>query len=524
MEAASAEAFKAAWGGDYDKVVKFVNQYPGYIDMQNERKQTMLYCAAHEGHSDIVQFLISKGANMSKTEKTESTPLHVAAFLASEHAKIRAPFREYLKPIPLQILLEEGANTACTNKFKNTPLKEAVALAKPLFRSILPPSHLAYVQNLHDETIIRHIQHNKKVSNTVTTVQYPINPPIELKRGDKLLFEIPPQYRTLILRNIFLTHRKDKTKYGASVEKHRDSEGAYNLVAVRRTGTKYGWYRYFDKYTKDDLAFGGKFAEIRSQTAPEIEGLHDWIHFITFLNIDHVLVTGVGTGENAVSEVSNLAVEFYPPLSAPYHFPPSLENHGENYIEHIFTRGTKFVNLSPDNMILEPSFGGGANYAPEKLVGKSLYPDAIIIGPKYKLLVPSPERAINERIQIKEKQLLVHLPENKRISCVEVACGDTYLETETLEKIKEQLNKDGHYGECGWSKLSGFLKTVDFQTQLTFFEKINVPPQGVISGGSSNAEYKTGRNDFIVISASSFPAFIMGLRISFSNDPTDERD
>lgn len=72
-------------------------------------EQTPLYIASEKGETDIVKLLITKGANVNTVEKTgRQTPLHVA----SKEGKVDI----------VELLISKGADIDKTNEFGDTPL------------------------------------------------------------------------------------------------------------------------------------------------------------------------------------------------------------------------------------------------------------------------------------------------------------------------------------------------------------------------------------------------------------------
>ena len=69
---------------------------------------TPLHMASFNGHCEVVQLLLNKGADPNKTNRYGSTPLHRAS--SSGHKEV------------VLLLLEGGADRDVTNNFGSTPL------------------------------------------------------------------------------------------------------------------------------------------------------------------------------------------------------------------------------------------------------------------------------------------------------------------------------------------------------------------------------------------------------------------
>jgi len=66
----------ASFKGDFEGVKALLAKNGELLNRLNDRKQTALYCAAMQGHKDIVEFLLKqKGINVN-TRDNGSTPLH----------------------------------------------------------------------------------------------------------------------------------------------------------------------------------------------------------------------------------------------------------------------------------------------------------------------------------------------------------------------------------------------------------------------------------------------------------------
>ena len=94
---------------------------PIFVDMER-------YSAAREGHDNVVEYLISLGANVN-CFGNQSTPLHAACYYN------RSSFYHFFLPLLVlkficrpgcvRILLQHNADARRKNKFNLTPIQEA---------------------------------------------------------------------------------------------------------------------------------------------------------------------------------------------------------------------------------------------------------------------------------------------------------------------------------------------------------------------------------------------------------------
>ena len=81
-----------------------------------ESRRTPLACAAADGHSDCVQFLLRSGANINQTDIDRYTPLHLAVTFGHEECvKVLArdpniDFKKRTGQTALEIAAENGDN------------------------------------------------------------------------------------------------------------------------------------------------------------------------------------------------------------------------------------------------------------------------------------------------------------------------------------------------------------------------------------------------------------------------------
>ena len=297
----------------------------------------------------------------------------------------------------------------------------------------------------------------------------------ELTPGKRILLHVPAEYRTRIIRDVVLKHRKSHSRF---MGRGWDPEGAYSRVLIREP-RKNEWVGWVDPsgYNSD------KFAEPRPATDPETEVLHDWVATVGKLNSELVSVENVGNGPNAVVNFHSIELVFFPELNA------------LNFKEEIFSEGTQFIDLAKGVNL--PSFGGGPNRD-----GK--YPGALELN-KYDLpgKIQNRESLVNAR-----GELVVPLENGKRLLSVELAVGDTHP-----DGIR---NKDGHIGTLGWAKIDmDIVKGGVVVDTLT--RGANVPPAGVLFGGPTSMGGLKINGESLVITAKGDIAYVMGYRLAYAD-------
>jgi len=98
----------AAKKGDLVKVKTLLQKDPTLLNAKGENQKTPLHWAAEAGHAEIVEFLVSKGAEINILNVISETPLHYAAVYG--HKGI------------VELLLKKGAKVNIVDHAKRTPL------------------------------------------------------------------------------------------------------------------------------------------------------------------------------------------------------------------------------------------------------------------------------------------------------------------------------------------------------------------------------------------------------------------
>lgn len=304
----------------------------------------------------------------------------------------------------------------------------------------------------------------------------------ELRPEHRLLFRIPDQFKSRIIRDVILRHRKD-SKYTVNIGSDGyDPNGAYSRVELHNSdnGQWTGW--------KDPAGYRtDKFAEPRSAENPEEEVLHDWIATVGQISADAVRVTNVGSNPDfSISNIHGLEIVFYPEFKS------------IDFKEKVYTLGTKFVDLEKGDLL--PVYGAG-----EFNEGK--YVESIALNRSGPVLFelgkdPGPEaRMENDRLVIK-------LDSGKELLNIEVAIGDT----EHLNYINPETRRNTR---LGWAKLWMGIRRAKTGNVEWFVKNANIPPQGVIAGGPHLENSKIEPGDELILESRADASYVMGWRLAY---------
>lgn len=109
----AADIFNAAEQGLLDTVKTLIESNPQLINISDEGGYTPLHKAAYNNQVEVVEYLISKGADLNAVSSSGSTPMHGAAF--------------YGHPEAARVLIENGAEIDKKNNGGYTPFLGACA-------------------------------------------------------------------------------------------------------------------------------------------------------------------------------------------------------------------------------------------------------------------------------------------------------------------------------------------------------------------------------------------------------------
>ncbi|HBS86467.1 MAG: hypothetical protein A2W91_19825 [Bacteroidetes bacterium GWF2_38_335] len=96
-----ADLFRLLDSARIEQVMELINKDPALLEARSPRGSTPLIIAAADGHTDLVKFLIKKGANVNAANNYGNTPLHYAAWKGDLES--------------FRTLSEKGANMAAKN-------------------------------------------------------------------------------------------------------------------------------------------------------------------------------------------------------------------------------------------------------------------------------------------------------------------------------------------------------------------------------------------------------------------------
>lgn len=340
---------------------------------------------------------------------------------------------------------------------------------------------------------------SKPTSTTSTTVVYRMGggEGRQLKTGDQIYLEIPPQFRGRPVYMAVFAHRQtqsDKTSVpeDKGTKKWDNTPGSTALHFHSTAEGSDGGWRYWNAPWGASGKQGGKYAELRSGGDPENETEFEFMKNGTSgvsggsrstkpLEIDALRLRSVGTDPTRVHSV---LVTFMPPK------PDSTQ-------EMIFSPGT---NMG------DPYTAAGRSYGKDK--GKGTYPGSLQLGwggggEGVAKLADKPGWSFQNG------QLQIELTPGKKFTGVEVACGDTHPDGKS--------NSDGETGTQGWSRLSMGIQRKGSPSVDWFTQGQGVPPQGVIFGGPNQENYVAQPGDKLIIKADADTTYVMGVRTWYNN-------
>jgi ankyrin repeat protein len=173
--------FTAAEEGRIQAVKRIVKADNVDINWKNPNQggKTPIHIAVENDHDDIVEFLISNGANVNARDGEESTPLMSASnvkiiwHLIENRAQVNATNKDGETPLHLasylgknpvvNMLIRNGANVNATDNRGNTPLHLAVYANIRVVKSLLIAGANIYIRDENNETAREIAERNGKL-------------------------------------------------------------------------------------------------------------------------------------------------------------------------------------------------------------------------------------------------------------------------------------------------------------------------------------------------------------------------
>jgi ankyrin repeat protein len=119
----SQEIFEALKNNDLEKVKVIIEKDASLVNIKDEAGNTPIHHAAIAGSTQMIEFLLSGGADINAQNTQLNTALHEAIQNRNENSSI--------------MLIEKGADLTTTNIFEQTPLHKAASLNQKATGEIL---------------------------------------------------------------------------------------------------------------------------------------------------------------------------------------------------------------------------------------------------------------------------------------------------------------------------------------------------------------------------------------------------
>ena len=311
-----------------------------------------------------------------------------------------------------------------------------------------------------------------------------------LNPGEEIMMQLPAHLRDRPVRNVILVHRKDSAHDSGKYTRTHDDSPALTAVHIhaKNLPANQAW-RHWEGPWGSSGPEGAKFAEKRGAGDPEFETEFNWPEqghagvesgssTTKFLFGDAARVKALGDDPSFVHSVEIQVVPPKPSETAEIIFSPGTKMGDPETLEgHQFGGGQGHGGKFPGALELSGWGSGGAGAA-----------------------------KLSKGWHMENGRLTYDLPAGKRITGVDIACGDTHPDGVS--------NKDGGTGTPGWSRLTMALVKASGELDA-FMSSQGVPPEGILTGAPSDVGYVTKAGDKISISASSDTTYVMGVRIGF---------
>lgn len=105
----------AAEYGEFEVLMQMLEHHPNMLQCTDEDGYTPLHRAAYNGHTEVIQLLLNKGARVDARTEDGWTALHSASYWSQTHAAVK--------------LLSHGADVTARTKGLQTPLHLAASNA-----------------------------------------------------------------------------------------------------------------------------------------------------------------------------------------------------------------------------------------------------------------------------------------------------------------------------------------------------------------------------------------------------------
>lgn len=109
----NSKAFRRlAYEGNIEQIKKIFSELPEIVSAKDENGNTLIYYAVDQMHINLVELLLSKGADINIKNQDGRTPLHIAAGITDDDKL-------------LSLLISKGADVNSQDNLGNTPLHNA---------------------------------------------------------------------------------------------------------------------------------------------------------------------------------------------------------------------------------------------------------------------------------------------------------------------------------------------------------------------------------------------------------------
>jgi hypothetical protein len=308
----------------------------------------------------------------------------------------------------------------------------------------------------------------------------------KLAPGTSIYMAVPKELAKGELSFMTVTHGALKSEDSSAAKDGDgwDSTPALTSVQVFASNVSEsdGW-RYWGGPSSGEQ--GAKFAEFRT----EPENLYEW------KNKGHV---GVKSGKKVYEDLNPAAIRVRSVGQDPVHIyeitlkiaPPKASGHQDV----IFTPGASLGDVETHK---------GAKYDFSHTYPGALQLNGLSDGGPGKAKLPEGWKIVSGNLEIP-------LPAGKKLSFVDVACGDVH---QVLEggKYVPQKKSSGDI-QRGYAKLAIGLKKASGQVAW-FMSDQNVPSKGILTGAPNDPSYVIQPGDKVIVRSSSDTTHVMGVRV-----------